>query len=91
MVTLLTYAMIIGLGWASGVLPQTGFALASDVNDVKASLLAKEIDDVSAALCMEAYEPRLLSYRRELQEQYREVEGEYHESPSCEVLMKIKR
>jgi hypothetical protein len=81
-----------------------GFARAGEIDDVKkqvqnvqtqisnvqAELLAKEIDSVSAALCMEQYEPRLLDYRNVLQEKYHAAKGEYHQSPPCEVLLKLK-
>jgi len=87
--------------WSVGLFASMGypgFARADEVedvkqqvNDVRASLLAKQIDDVSTALCMERFEPRLLDYRRELQGQYRAVKGHEHESPDCEILLKLRR
>lgn len=87
--------------WSVGLFASMGypgFARADEVedvkqqvNDVRASLLAKQIDDVTAALCMETVDRRLLDYRRELQNDYRAVKGHEHQSPACEILLKLRR
>jgi hypothetical protein len=100
-------ALLAALAWAFGLLPflGPGFAHAGDVNDVKkelssvkqqvagvhASQIAEKIDAVTTSLCMEGYNARLLDYRNELQRQHRELTGSEHQSPPCEILLKLKR
>ena len=68
-----------------------GFAIAGDVDDVKAQLIAEKIDQVSATLCMDQSDWPLLNYRRELQTEYRDIKGHDHEAPPCEILLKLRR
>ncbi len=86
--------------WALGfvALAGSGFARADDVKDlrnqvaeVRASLIAEKIDEVTASLCMEKADARLLDYRRTLQDQYREITSHEHESPPCEILLKLRK
>jgi hypothetical protein len=88
------------IAWSLGFLTflSAGFARADDVKelkgqvaDVRASLIAEKIDAVTTSLCMESFDARLLDYRRTLQDQYRQVTGHEHESPPCEILLKLKR
>jgi hypothetical protein len=88
------------VAWSFGFLAffGGGFARADDVKelkgqvaDVRASLIAEKIDAVTTSLCMERFDASLLDYRRTLQDQYRQVTGHEHESPPCEILLKLKR
>jgi len=65
--------------------------LAGQVGEVQASLLADKIDAISTKLCMESFDAQLVEYRRALQEQFYEVKGRFHESPPCEILLKLSR
>jgi hypothetical protein len=65
--------------------------LSQQVGEVRAALIADKIDAISTQLCMERFDAQLIAYRRELQEQYHGVKRRYHESPPCEVLLKLSR
>jgi len=89
--------IILWVVWAMGFLfGVPGLARAGDVSDVKsqlaevrASLIAKDIDNVSTSLCMDKYDSNLINYRNALQKTYKDLTGQYHESPPCEVLTKL--
>lgn len=63
----------------------------NEVGEVRAALLATEIDSVSTQLCMESFDRELINYRNTLQNQYHEIKKRFHESPPCEILLKLKR
>lgn len=80
-------------GWAMGWLPMFGggFAGADDVRDIRAVQIEEKIDTVTKTLCSSSFDPQLLEYRNSLQREHRVVTGHDHESPSCEILLKLKR
>lgn len=87
--------------WATGVFASLGFPgfaradefnkVVGEVSEVRASLLADKIDDITAQLCMEQFDRQLIEYRRTLQDEFHAVKGRFHESPPCEILLKLKR
>jgi hypothetical protein len=40
---------------------------------------------------MDRFDANLIGYRNSLQDQYRQVTGHEHQSPPCEVLLKLSR
>lgn len=100
----LVTASIAGLGcyaaWSFGLLGflGSGFARADDVKelkgqvaDVRAALIAEKIDAVATSLCMEKFDRNLMDYRDSLQREFHNVTGHDHESPPCEVLLKLRK
>jgi hypothetical protein len=85
-VSMLALFAALAMGWVGSM----GFARASEVNDVRADLLAERIEKVERALCMDRFDPQLITLRRELQDEYRKRKGSDYSVPNCTVLLKIQ-
>lgn len=88
-------AIVLGLvGFAAlslGVIGNMGFARAAEVSEVRADLIAQRIEKIDRAMCMERQiDQELVNLRRELQDEYRKLKGEFYDVPRCEVLLKIQ-
>lgn len=86
----LLFSTAVHIAWACGLLGDSGFAHAADVNAVRTHQLEEELDKWYTTLCMEPGNQAVLALIREIQDEYREINGEDYTPPSCDLLIKLR-
>lgn len=79
------------IAWACGLVGESGFAQAADVDDTKRLILEEKLDRIYTVICLEqAVDQAIAERARSLQAQYREVNGGDAYPVDCELLRKIR-
>lgn len=85
------FSLAVHIVWACGLLGDSGFAHAADVDETKRLILEEKLDKIYTVICIEDEIDAAVAERaRNLQRQYREVNDEESYPVDCELLRKIR-